>query len=970
MSDARGARARELLEREDELVRVDCALDRLTAGSGAVMVVEGPAGIGKSELIAAARERAQARGIGSVAGRGSEFEAEFAFGVARQVLEPMVRGASADERRRLLEGVARVGARALGLVAGGPPADQLAAIHGLFWLCANRAERHPLLVVVDDVQWIDGPSLGWLGYLARRAGDLALLLILGVRSGAPGSGREELMALVADRGTERVPLEPLSTAAVARIVRAQLDPAAALGFCAACSELTGGNPLFVHELMAAARDEALPAQDGSVAALERLAPAAIGPSVLARLGRLGPDAVALARAVAVLGPGAEVLIAAGLAGLAPAGAELVADRLADAQILALLRPLEFFHSLIGACVLEEIPPGARSLAHRRAAALLHERDGSLERVAVHLLATGPAGDGWVVTQLRSAADSALQRGAPDSAAAFARRALAEPPAAVERAPLLLLLGTAEWRAGQPDAIAHLEQSLAAENQDPGAVIGASAQLAVAYNATEQPERAVVVLEKMLPLLDGRDGSVPLPEPRSLIESQVRRDPGLAVRFESAVAMFGMLNERTAPAALQRAEALRGRLAALEQPSVYLLATLANYAVRANDADTAQDLAERALACQPYPPPLDVCLPLIAALTLVESYDAFDRLCDDLLTVARRRGAMQEAVAIHVGRAAALADRGALADAEADARWVLERAQGCRRLHALTDMIRVLLERGELEEAAELLDEDFSAGTSRSIEMIRFTLVRGRLRAAQGRLGEALADFKECGRRCAGLGMPTLGAVPWRAEAALVAMALGDAAEARRLADEQLVLARAFGRPRVLGISLRASGLVEGRQAGVDLLAEGVATLERSQSPIELARARSALGAALRRAGRRAEARAELEQALDLAHRLGARLIASDARAELVAAGAKPRRDAITGQEALTISELRVARLAADGLTNREVAQALFITTATARTHLRHAYRKLGITRRDQLKEALAGPARPSVARPSTSVPIS
>jgi DNA-binding CsgD family transcriptional regulator len=156
----------------------------------------------------------------------------------------------------------------------------------------------------------------------------------------------------------------------------------------------------------------------------------------------------------------------------------------------------------------------------------------------------------------------------------------------------------------------------------------------------------------------------------------------------------------------------------------------------------------------------------------------------------------------------------------------------------------------------------------------------------------------------------------------------------------------------LGMSLRASGLIEGGETGLELLGEAVKTLERSQSPLELARARSDYGAALRRAGRRVQARAELERALDLAHRCGARRIANRARAELIAAGAKPRRDAITGRDALTAGELRVARLAAEGLTNREIAQALFITSKTAKGHLSHVYRKLEITRRGQLANAL------------------
>ena len=201
-------------------------------------------------------------------------------------------------------------------------------------------------------------------------------------------------------------------------------------------------------------------------------------------------------------------------------------------------------------------------------------------------------------------------------------------------------------------------------------------------------------------------------------------------------------------------------------------------------------------------------------------------------------------------------------------------------------------------------------------------------------------------------------------------ALGNATEARRLANEQLELARGFGRPRQLGISLRASGLVEGGDTGLELLADAVCTLERSRSPLELARALSDYGGALRRAGRRVQARAELERALDLAHHCGARRIAARARDELIAAGAKPRRDAITGRDSLTAAELRVARLAAEGLTNRKIAQALFITTKTAKGHLSRVYLKLGISRRGELPGALSGPLENRRLDPGATAPIS
>ena len=944
-----------LLEREVELARVDRLFDRVGA-AGAVVVVEGVAGIGKSELLAAVRAGGQARGFGVLRARGSEFEAEIAFGVARQLLEPMLRAASASERRRLLDGLARVGARALGVEVGEPPADRFAAIHGLFWLCANRAERGPLLVAVDDVQWADDPSLAWLGYLARRVGDLALLLVVGLRSGDPGGDRGELEGVVSDRGVERITLGLLSAAAVSAIVRAQLDGDADEQFCSTCYELTRGNPLFVRELLLAAREAGLPASGESVPALHRIAPAAVGTSVLTRLGRLGGDAVALARAVAVLGAGTEVVLAARLAALDPVVAELTADRLAAAGILASMRPLEFFHPLIGAAVREDIAPGARRVAHRRAAALLDREDqGSLGRVAAHLLACGPAGDGWVVQRLRDAAREALERGAPDVAASYIRRAISEPPAAGKRAALLLLLGTAEWRAGQPDALAHLEEALAEAGEDLGTLIAACGLLALAYAVSDQAERASGVLERALTAVADTNAAVAVTERPGTIEPLPLIDTaGRTLGFEAVIAMVGMLDERTAPAALLRAEGLRGRLDTLAGPPVYLLGMLAYYAARMNRAAEAQELAERALACEPYPPPFEICPLLLTTLSLIECYDALRRLCEDLLAAARRRGAVQELAGISAFRAWASCDGGALADAEADARWALERAEGIFRMTAVSEVIRVLIERDELKAAEAVLEQFADPRVSRSINVTRFLIARGRLRGAEGRLEEALGDFLECGQRCARLGVVTQSGAPWRGEAALVYAALGNTGEALRLAGEQLALARAFGRSRTLGISLRARGLIEGGETGLALLREAVKTLERSQSPLELARALSDYGAALRRAGRRVQARAELERALDLAHRLGARRVAAAARAELIAAGAKPRRDAITGRDALTAGELRVARLAAEGMTNREIAQALFISTMTAKAHLSRVYRKLEITRRGQLADALAG----------------
>jgi DNA-binding CsgD family transcriptional regulator len=174
-----------------------------------------------------------------------------------------------------------------------------------------------------------------------------------------------------------------------------------------------------------------------------------------------------------------------------------------------------------------------------------------------------------------------------------------------------------------------------------------------------------------------------------------------------------------------------------------------------------------------------------------------------------------------------------------------------------------------------------------------------------------------------------------------------------MACEQLQLVRPFGAPGPTGIALRTLGLVEHGQAQLDLLRAATSELERSPALLERARAYLELGAALRRAGRRTESRQPLRAALDLADRCGAVVVAQRAREELLAAGGRPRRSRISSVDALTASELRVARRAASGRTNREIAQELFVTVKAVEKHLASAYRKLAIQGRGELAGILS-----------------
>ena len=195
-------------------------------------------------------------------------------------------------------------------------------------------------------------------------------------------------------------------------------------------------------------------------------------------------------------------------------------------------------------------------------------------------------------------------------------------------------------------------------------------------------------------------------------------------------------------------------------------------------------------------------------------------------------------------------------------------------------------------------------------------------------------------------------MPWRRWAAEGLRLLGRNKEARALADEELALARRWGDPYAIGTSLRALGLVEGGEAGIRLLHEAVETLASSEAGLEHVRALIDFGAALRRANRRAEAREPLREGVDLARKLGAFGLAERANEEIAATGARPRKVRQTGLDALTASERRVAQLAADGMSNKEVAQTLFVTIKTVEVHLSSAYRKLEISSRVQLDKAL------------------
>jgi DNA-binding CsgD family transcriptional regulator len=403
----------------------------------------------------------------------------------------------------------------------------------------------------------------------------------------------------------------------------------------------------------------------------------------------------------------------------------------------------------------------------------------------------------------------------------------------------------------------------------------------------------------------------------------------------------------------------------------VLAALAFLAIGQNKPPTeAADLAERALGSGALIESLGsvmsgdrhgfvAYIQAVLALIYAENHDAATRYAGRGAEQARRQGSLVEFVASTSMLAIATLRCGDVVEAETRAREAVGAAEGSElpliKPLYFSVLVDVLVERDELDEADSVLTAHGLEGEALGYSVFIFALLaRARLRLAQGRAAEGLADVNSARDRelTAVVGGPRTARLPWRSLAAAAHLALGKREEALFLAREEVVLAREFGAPRQLGIALRAAGIAEGGVDGLALLQESIDVLDRSPARLELARSLTYRGAALRRARQRAAARDPLRRALELAHRCGGTAVANRAHTELLAAGGRPRRIELSGPDSLTASERRIAEMAAGGMTNREIAQAQFISMKTVETHLAHVYQKLNLGSRKELTNAL------------------
>jgi DNA-binding CsgD family transcriptional regulator len=934
-----------LLERERELEVARGQLERAAGGEGSLLAIVGPAGIGKTRLIAAIRKIAEEHGCRILTARGSELEGEFPFGVARQLLEPLVAGATADRRAELLAGAAGLAGAVLGQEVDRPAGvstdPTFAALHGLYWVAANLTAEEQALFAIDDAQWADMESIRWLEYLMHRLEGLPLLVVLGVRLGEPGTRAATIDAIAADSAATVIEPSPLSEEAVTELTRVSFGLAPEPEFANSCHRATGGNPFLLTELLTTLAYEGVEPVAASGPRALATSPGAVTRSVLARLARLPLACRTLARTLAIAGDGTDLGTLRQLSGLGRDSAAEAADMLVASGIIAPANPPEFRHPMLRTAIYDDIAPFERAKLHARAARLLAESDADPGRIATQLMVCEPAADEWATDRLREAAHAALAKGSPQTAAELLRRALAEPPPERDRQQLLTELGLAEGLSHQePEAIEHLTKALEL-TEEPLVRAVVSRSLGTALVVEGRAAEGVALLERAI---------ADLPD-------QARE---LGLRIEADIACLGYFSYDAYRLASARSlgeldvdpgePGARPALGALAGDVVQRGGPVADAARLAHEAcGQGRLLREEGPDMPPF---------YLAANALTAS-DELEAALSELtagMEMAAERGSRRGMSLMAAYRAVAQVRRGAVAQAEADARAYLDLGQEAVLFGlppALSSLVWALRERGDLDAAESALAANPAVEkVSEQYDYVYVVFQRARLRIAQGRPGDALEDLRFCGRHEEAYGIQTPAATSWRSDAALCLAALGENGEAAELVAEEVSTARTFGAPRPLGIALRAAALLEVGERRVEQLEKAADILAASPDRLEHARALTDLGSALRHQRRPANARAPLREALAMARRCGATALAERAHTEFTSTGARPRKIVRGGIEALTPSEVRVAELAASGRSNRQIAEALFVTVKTVETHLNRVYRKLEIGSRSELKAAL------------------
>lgn len=793
------------------------------------------------------------------------------------------------------------------------------------------------MLVVDDAHWLDVPTLRWLAFLSGRLEGEPLLLALAARQ-TPEP--DDAWDAVREQSAWLQP-QALSVAGVAAALAAAFAQWPSPKFAMACVKATQGNPLLIAELATALMRQGVVPDDAGAALVEATPQRGLTPSIALRMRRLGPEARFAAHALAVLGASADLRRISRLTAQPPTAIQAGLDALAVDGLIAAEAPWSFVHPLVRTAAYEDLPPATRAAWHGEAARVL-ERDGEhLEPVAAHLLRAPVSADPWTVEVLGQAASLAERRAAPMLAAAYLRRALAEPPAPAKRPALLTRLGSVEL-ATDPSAAADDFADAMRLSADAPTTVSATLGLAQALSFTCRFAEAATALQGTLKHLPAG------PDP-------------LADEVRAALLNTARWDIQTRPWSQILTEQLQARVAAGGTLTAALHANLAvELLIEGGDrAETIRHAEAAIAAMESAHGGGAMSTPVVVGPLLLAGQPARAEAIANMLAEAARSKGQRPLLSIALSAIAGIRlMRGDVTTAMMHAEEALEHANDpVSSVYAVKVLASALLLRGDLDCAWQLyVARGWTGALPATWPFVHLQGERGRLRGLRGEVEAGLADLEAHGRFATQAGLRCPAVLPWRSRAAELLAALANDDAAQRLVRSELVDAERWGEPATLAFTIRHLAALGGKDQELALLQRALELLDGApEAGLERIETLTALGAALRRRNQRAAARPHLREALHLAQEGGAETMRRRAHEELRAAGGRPRRSALRGADALTPSELRVARLAGEGRSNPEIARHLFVTRRTVETHLTQAYAKLGIHGRGQLTvELLSG----------------
>jgi DNA-binding CsgD family transcriptional regulator len=897
----------DLSGRNDELHALRDFLDRPAEGM-AGLVLEGEAGIGKSTLWLAGVEAVRERGLRVLSSRPAEVEVGIAHAGLGDLLDdalPEVRDQLEAPRRRALESALLLENEA------NEPFDFRTLAVAVRSALQLLAEREPIVVAIDDVQWLDAPSTSALEFALRRLQGEDIRLLLSRRLGEGPRGSELELALDGGR-VERLRIGPLSAGALQAILRDRLGRVVARPTLLRLHEASGGNAFFALELARALPPEIDPTQPLPV-------PETLEALVRARLDVL-PE---VTRATLLLACAHGRIQPAQLDGeaLEPAFADNVIE-LADGVI-------RFTHPLLASVLYQAASPEARRRAHEQLAAIV---DDPLARARQRALAVREP-DAELAAELEAAAHVAIARGAPIVAAELGEHAVRATPsdASDDRHRRAIATARAHLASGEgarPRAIA-LELLALAPSGTP------RAEALVLLSELEGAQRAIALLEEAL---DDAAG-----------------DAALRVSLHRQLAVLGRLTkgmewaQRHARAAVELADSLGDD--ALRAAALSALAFLRFNGGNPDAPLDAERAYELALACGDQQQLLRAESMLGHVLGWSVRTERARALLESRYLMSREHDERVAASALwHLAVVELRAGRWALAEDYAEGAWATTSQYGVPAPFNVFPLALVVAHRGDLDRARGLAEHGRELADREGAQLGGLEAIEGVVDHWNGDAGAAAAWFAkgETAADAAGWGEPNLRW--WRADYAEALIALGRTDEAVVLLDAWESDAVRVGRHWVLAQIARCRGLVDAAQGDVEqairTLDVAVAEHEAVGDPFGRGRALLALGIVRRRARQKRAARDAIEAALEAFETLGAAGWADTARAELGRIGGRTR------AEGLTAAEQRVAALVAEGQTNREVAAALFLAERTVASHLSHVYAKLGVRSRTELARKL------------------